>query len=176
MKKILTLLALIFAYTTTTLAQDVIRVLAIGNSFSQDVVEQHLHELGRAEGKTIIVGNLYIGGCHLQKHLSNLKNEKNAYSYRKIDENGKKTSRPKTSIQYGLADEQWDYIMVQQVSGFGGIYASFQKVMPEYMQPSTMTGLSMAQKLSLNTLPKPFSWSLPISASILTLSSPFFLQ
>lgn len=134
MKKILTLLALIFAYTTTTLAQDVIRVLAIGNSFSQDVVEQHLHELGRAEGKTIIVGNLYIGGCHLQKHLSNLKNEKNAYSYRKIDENGKKTSRPKTSIQYGLADEQWDYIMVQQVSGFGGIYASFQNVMPEYMQ------------------------------------------
>ncbi len=134
MKRIITLLALIFAYTATTFAQDVVRVLAIGNSFSEDVVEQHLHELGKADGKTIVIGHLCIGGCHLQKHLNNLRQEKSAYSYRKIDEDGKKTKQRKISLQYGLADENWDYIMVQQVSGFGGIYASFQRSMPEYMQ------------------------------------------
>ena len=111
-----------------------IRVLAIGNSFSMDVVEQHLHELGKAEGATIIAGNFYIGGCHLQKHLSNLKGEKKAYEYRKVGEDGKRRKYKKYSIQDGLADEQWDYIMVQQVSGMGGIYASFEKYLPEFMQ------------------------------------------
>ena len=111
-----------------------IRVLAIGNSFSMDVVEQHLHELGKAEGATIIAGNLYIGGCHLQKHLSNLKSEKKAYEYRKVGEDGQRKKYKKYSIQDGLADEQWDYIMVQQVSGLGGIYASFGKYLPEFMK------------------------------------------
>lgn len=111
-----------------------IKVLAIGNSFSMDVVEQHLHELGKAEGVTIIAGNLYIGGCHLQKHLANLKSEKKAYEYRKVGEDGKLRKRKKCSIQHGLADEQWDHIMVQQVSGMGGIYASFGKYLPEFMK------------------------------------------
>lgn len=110
-----------------------IRVLAIGNSFSMDVVEQHLHELGKAEDVTIIAGNLYIGGCHLQKHLNNLRSEKKAYSYRKVGEDGKRKKYSNYSIQDGLADEQWDYIMVQQVSGMGGIYASFEKYLPEFM-------------------------------------------
>lgn len=33
-----------------------IRVLAIGNSFSQDAVEQYLYELANAEGKEMIIG------------------------------------------------------------------------------------------------------------------------
>ena len=44
---------------------DTIKVLAIGNSFSQDAVEQYLHELGEAEGITMIIGNMFIGGCSL---------------------------------------------------------------------------------------------------------------
>ena len=111
-----------------------IKVLAIGNSFSMDVVEQHLHELGKAEDVTIIAGNLYIGGCHLQKHLSNLRSEKKAYEYRKVGDDGKRRKYKKYSIQDGLEDEQWDYIMVQQVSGLGGIYASFEKYLPEFMK------------------------------------------
>lgn len=111
-----------------------IKVLAIGNSFSMDVVEQHLHELGKAEGTTLIIGNLYIGGCHLQKHLTNLKGEKKSYAYRKIGEDGKRVNYKNRSIQDALADEQWDYIMVQQVSGMGGVYASFEKYLPEFMK------------------------------------------
>lgn len=134
MKKFIVLLLVVFACATTVYAQNEIRVLAIGNSFSEDVVEQHVHELGEAQGATIIIANLYIGGCSIQKHLNNLRTEKKAYRYRKIDENGKKTTTRKVSLQYGLADEPWDYIMVQQVSGFGGIYCSFQKFLPEYMK------------------------------------------
>lgn len=134
MKRFILLLVAIAALVLNVQAQDVIRVLAIGNSFSEDVVEQHVHELGKAQGTTIVIGNLYIGGCSIQKHLSNLRSGKDAYRYRKINEDGKKTTVRKTSIQYGLADEDWDYIMVQQVSGFSGVYASFERFLPEYMQ------------------------------------------
>ena len=47
---------------------DTLRVLAIGNSFSQDAVEQYLHELGKSEGYIMIIGNMYIGGCSLERH------------------------------------------------------------------------------------------------------------
>lgn len=134
MKRFISLVLICFALSYNCYAQDIIRVLAIGNSFSVDVVEQHLHELGKAEGKTIIIGNLYIGGCDLRRHLSNMDSSRNAYSYRKIDENGKKVVRAKTSIQYALADEQWDYIMMQQVSGLGGVYDSFGKYLPKLMK------------------------------------------
>jgi hypothetical protein len=134
MKRVVLLLIASVAFALNVQAQDVIRVLAIGNSFSEDVVEQHVHELGKAQGTTIIVGNLYIGGCSIQKHLTNLRSGKDAYRYRKVGEDGKKTTVRKVSMQYGLADEQWDYIMVQQVSGFGGLYLSFDKFLPEYMK------------------------------------------
>ena len=134
MKRFFILLIATVALALNVQAQDVIRVLAIGNSFSEDVVEQHVHELGKAQGTTIVVGNLYIGGCSIQKHLGNLRSGKKAYRYRKVDENGKKTTTRKVSIHHGLADEEWDYIMVQQVSGFSGVYASFERFLPEYMQ------------------------------------------
>ena len=46
-----------------TLAQDsIVRVLAIGNSFSQDAVEQYLWELAQEAGVKMIIGNAYRGG------------------------------------------------------------------------------------------------------------------
>ena len=77
MKRTLLLIIVAFAFSFGVSARD-IKVLAIGNSFSVDVVEQNLHELAKAEGTTLVVGNLYIGGCGLQKHLSNLRKEKKA--------------------------------------------------------------------------------------------------
>lgn len=132
MKRTLTFIIAIFAFSFSVFAQE-IKVLAIGNSFSVDVVEQHLHELAKAEGTTLVIGNLYIGGCDLKKHLVNLRGEKEAYSYRKIGEDGVKVVTPKYTIQRALSEERWDYIMVQQVSGLSGVYASFNKYMPEYM-------------------------------------------
>uniref|UniRef100_UPI0040569DFA DUF4886 domain-containing protein n=1 Tax=Alistipes sp. TaxID=1872444 RepID=UPI0040569DFA len=132
MKRTFLLIVVAFAFSFGVSARD-IKVLAIGNSFSVDVVEQNLHELAKAEGTTLVIGNLYIGGCGLQKHLSNLRKEKKVYSYRKVDKHGEKTTTPKVSIQQALADEKWDYVMVQQVSGFGGVYASFDRCLPEMM-------------------------------------------
>src|SRR5690606_6674875 len=104
---------------------DTLRVLAIGNSFSQDAVEQYLHELTAAAGKTVIIGNMYIGGAPLSKHWSNAEGDKAAYSYRKIDASGTKTVCKQNSILAVLADEQWDYISLQQASPLSGKFDSY---------------------------------------------------
>ena len=133
MKRFSLLIVLLIAFVARVEAQSEIRILSIGNSFSADIVEQNLHELAKEQGTTLIIGHLYIGGCHLQKHLSNLQHNKSAYSYRKVSAAGKRTAHPKYTIARALADEQWDYIMLQQVSGLSGIYASYGRYLPELL-------------------------------------------
>ncbi len=112
-------------FTISASSQDTIRVLAIGNSFSQNAIENYLYELGQEEGITFIIGNLYIGGCSLERHWNNATNNKADYSYRKIDSNGEKTATPETSLLQGIADEKWDYISFQQNSGNSGIIDTY---------------------------------------------------
>ena len=57
----------------------VIKILAIGNSFSQDAIETYLFELAQAENINVVIGNLYIGGASLDLHWDNAKDNKTAY-------------------------------------------------------------------------------------------------
>lgn len=104
---------------------DTLRILAIGNSFSQDAVEQYLHELAEAAGKPIVVGNMYIGGAPLSLHWENARTDKAAYSYRKIDADGAKSTEEGVSILSALADEEWDYVSLQQASPLSGQFDSY---------------------------------------------------
>ena len=67
-KQFLLIVFIVFAtFNTNNLySQDTIKVLAVGNSFSVDGVENYLHELAKTEGITLIIGNLYIKGCSLE--------------------------------------------------------------------------------------------------------------
>ncbi len=103
----------------------VIRILAIGNSFSEDAVEQNLYELFEAAGQKVIIGNLYIGGCSLKRHWENTYNGKADYKYRKIVD-GVKTVTPNVSLLEGLTDEDWDIISLQQSSGVSGLWDSYE--------------------------------------------------
>ena len=104
---------------------DTLRVLAIGNSFSQDAVEQYLHELADVSGKPMIIGNLYIGGAPLSLHWTNVQEDKAVYSYRKISVDGEKATMDKTSIRTALQDEGWDYISLQQASPLSGKFDTY---------------------------------------------------
>ena len=66
------LLFLTLGLSALAAQRDTLRILAIGNSFSQDAIEQNLWELFDAEGIPVIIGNLYIGGCTLQRHYARL--------------------------------------------------------------------------------------------------------
>ena len=65
------------------------KLLAIGNSFSQDATH-YLHQIAAADQMDLKVGNLYIGGCSLERHWENIQNEAEEYLY---EENGTSTEK-----------------------------------------------------------------------------------
>ena len=114
--------------------QKTVRILAIGNSFSQDALEQYLHELAEAEGISTIIGNMFIGGCSLERHVKNARDNAPAYAYRKIGTDGKKREKGKMSLETVLADEDWDYVSLQQASPFSGMYETYEASLPELIE------------------------------------------
>ncbi len=108
-----------------------IRVLAIGNSFSEDAIEQNLHEIAEADGITAIVGNLYIPGCSLEHHMECVNTNAPDYRYRKVTADGTTIEAPHCRLDSALVDEQWDYISVQQASHFSGDYTTYQPYLAE---------------------------------------------
>lgn len=97
-----------------------IKVLAIGNSFSQDAVE-HLHAIAQAGGVEMTVGNLYIGGCPLSLHWDNARTNAKVYEF-------SKTGQPMrmSSIQEAIEGDYWDYITLQQASHDSGIPETYE--------------------------------------------------
>ncbi len=94
-----------------------IKILCIGNSFSQDATAYM-----EMFSKEVFVRNLYIGGCSLETHCSLLENEESEYAYQ---QNGQSVLAKKVSLKQALNFEEWDYITVQQASGFSGIKESY---------------------------------------------------
>ncbi len=98
-------------------------LLAIGNSFSEDAT-RWLCELAHAAGvEEVCLGNLYIGGCTLERHAANAKTGAADYLYMKNTGAGW-TSRP-ASLLDGLTEEAWDIITLQQASGYSGIAETY---------------------------------------------------
>ena len=94
-----------------------IKILAIGNSFSQNATE-----LLQLFDNELYVRNLYIGGCTLAMHCENIAGDLKAYDYQ---ENAEKCIPEKVSIKDALISDKWDYITVQQASGDSGNMESY---------------------------------------------------
>lgn len=112
-------------------AAKVVKILAIGNSFSEDAIEQNLHEIAAADGVETIIGNLYIPGCSLEHHMKCVNEDAKAYRYRKIGVDGKMVEINKEQVSKALADEDWDFVSVQQASHFSGVYYTYQPYLSE---------------------------------------------
>jgi len=97
------------------------KILSIGNSFSQDA-HRLLHLLAEANGADVETANLYIGGCSLETHWTNII-ENNAYY--DLEPNGAEAVR-KISISEALGMTNWDVITLQQVSQLSGMPESFE--------------------------------------------------
>lgn len=126
MKRYLLILLLVLSTLTTALAGNkVIRILAIGNSFSEDAVEQYLYELGKEGGVELIIGNAYRGGQGFESHWKDVTTGANTFEYRKIV-GGVKTNTRGQSLKNIIEDEPWDYITLQQVSQESGMPGTFE--------------------------------------------------
>ena len=102
------------------------KVLSIGNSFSQDAT-RYLHQIARAEGCDLLAVNLYIGGCPLSLHYENMQEDATAYS---LEVNGCTTGFA-ASIREALLANEWDYVTLQQVSHLSHRYESYQPYLNE---------------------------------------------
>jgi len=100
-------------------------ILAIGNSFSVDAMQylyQILQELGYRD---IYLGNLYIGGCTLQTHAGNVTNNSKAYTYY-VNKTGSWTNTANFAPLNAMKEMDWDYVSMQQASGFSGVADSYE--------------------------------------------------
>jgi hypothetical protein len=118
---------LYFLFSAVGAQAKLIKVLAIGNSFSQDAIEQYLYELARAQGDSLVIGNAYIGGCSIDRHYNNLLKDSALYDYRKIV-SGVRSEKRKVTLKSIIRDEQWDVISLQQASRQSGVPTSFNNL------------------------------------------------
>ena len=112
-------------YPTYELKTPVFKILAIGNSFSEDAVEQNLYELAQESGIELIIGNAYRAGQGFESHWNDVVSNNNTFEFRKI-EKGTKTSTIDQSLASIIANEPWDYITFQQVSQESGMASTFE--------------------------------------------------
>lgn len=97
------------------------KVLAIGNSFSDDAT-RYLHQIAKADGNNLKAVNLCIGGCTLRMHYINALEDRQEYS---LEFNGSFTGF-KVSIKEALINDEWDIVTVQQASHKSPYYETYQ--------------------------------------------------
>lgn len=96
------------------------KVLSIGNSFSQDA-QRYLHRIAKKDGTELRTVNLMIGGCSLRTHYVNMLQDNANYG---LGVNGEDTSF-RVSIAQALASEEWDVVTLQQASPLSPDYESY---------------------------------------------------
>ena len=101
-------------------ADGVLRILTIGNSFSDDTM-QYVYQIAKDLGiEKISLGNLYIGGCSLATHAANAAAGKAAYEYR-TNTSGTWSTVKEYKMSDAIKSQDWDFISLQQASGSSGI-------------------------------------------------------
>ena len=96
-----------------------LKVLFIGNSFSDDTI-QWMYEIAEDYGINVIVENMYIGGCTLDTHYSNILNDSPNYQWvHRVGSTWERKSNYRLSI--AIQAQDWDFISFQQSSGSSGI-------------------------------------------------------
>ena len=101
-----------------------IKILAIGNSFSQDAT-RYLKAIADSVGVEALVVNLYIGGCSLMQHVAHIACKDQGYVYERTGENTHRF----ISLQEAIVEEKWDIVTIQQVSGNSGMPNTYEPYM-----------------------------------------------
>ncbi len=91
------------------------KILSIGNSFSQDA-HKYLHKMAVASGFDIETVNLFIPGCSLRRHYDNMISGAADYN---LERNGGPGER-KISLNEAITLDSWDVVTLQQSSPLCG--------------------------------------------------------
>lgn len=103
------------SYTEEIAKTDTIKILAVGNSLTSNAT-QYLWQIITSAGvpkENVVIGRLFLPGCSIAWHWSNIEDFKEDYEYSK-NTNGSWLTQNNFSVQAALEDEEWDYIIVQE--------------------------------------------------------------
>lgn len=101
-----------------------IKILSIGNSFSDDTM-WCLPQVARAFGlENIKLGNLYVGGCSIRQHYEHIAEDLPVYAYRRNTGGDYWVTVSGTRIGEAIAEETWDAISIQHGTGDGSYYTA----------------------------------------------------
>ena len=96
------------------------QILLISNSFGVNL-QIYAKEIAKVNGLNLNIYTLFIGGCPLELHDKNIKENNRAYE---LFVDGKTTSIF-MSIDEALRLRDWDYVSLQQASHLSGDYSSY---------------------------------------------------
>jgi hypothetical protein len=101
------------------------KVLAIGNSFSDDSTEYVFPVLQALGAEDLSLGNLHIGGCSLQRHANNIQNNTPDYDFRTNTKNQWETVS-EYPLEPALCSQAWEVVSLQQASHDSGLQETYQ--------------------------------------------------
>lgn len=100
-----------------------LKILTIGNSYSDDLTEYAYNVAKSAGIENVEVANLRANSCSLATHLSNAQNDNGYYMFRywgdgadRWTDYGSWNSNGTKKISEAVTQADWDYIIFQQVS------------------------------------------------------------
>ena len=110
-----------------------LKVLAIGNSFSNDTTH-FLEDIAKAEGfETVLIGNLYISGATLDMHYMNARDFLPAYRFY-MNYDGEWKTMENCTFDHGLLHKDWDIIVLQQGSHDSGMPDSYENYLTKLIE------------------------------------------
>ena len=105
------------------------KILSIGNSFSQDA-HRWLHSLAKLNGHDFYTIDLYVSGCSLQTHWED---HLAGVAQCELEINGGPMERY-VSVAEALALEDWDIVTLQQASPLSGKWESYEPYLSNLAQ------------------------------------------
>lgn len=109
-----------------------LKMLCITSSFGLNTTEL-LYDIAKDQGaENVIIARLYVSGCKLSQHAQFAKTGEPAYEYTK-NSTGKWEKMKNTTLLYGLQDEDWDIIFLQQGAHHAGLVHTYGDYIDEIM-------------------------------------------
>lgn len=102
--------------TTVYCAGKELKVLMIGNSFSQSVLKYLPSIVEASADDHLLLGQAYIGGCSMQRHCAEYASSAQNPAHRPYWTNLELGHDHKASLQELLDARQWDMVTIQQAS------------------------------------------------------------
>lgn len=102
-----------------------LKILAIGNSFTINATTYIPWLINKYNSDSACIARLTRSGCSLDMHWKSHENDSPDYDFYYSDKGGWTLSDVKT-IDEALTMLDWDIIVIQQVSGWSGLYYTYQ--------------------------------------------------